>query len=87
MVFVFLPCRSQPCGFEDVAERFVDPERRRILDKLYSSKTPAYVRFPVLANQSLNLVLVGVKDILLTSPKVRMDLAWEESILRNVCVS
>lgn len=87
MVFVFLPRRSQSGRLEYVAEFFVDSERDCMLEEMYTSRTPAYVRFLVLANQILDLVFVGVEDILFTPPKVRVHLAWEESILGNVCVS
>lgn len=54
---------------------------------MYSSRTPAYARFLILANQSLDLVLVGIENILFAPSEIRVHLAWEESILRNVRVS
>ena len=87
VVVVFLPRRSQTGGFEDVTELFGDPDGRRLLGKLYPSRSIAYVRFLILAEQSLDLVLVGVEDILFTPSKIRVHLPWEQSILRNVGVS
>lgn len=87
VVFVFLPRRSQPSGNEYVTELLIGPDRSGLLEKLYSSKIPAYVRFLILADQSLDLVLVGVVDILFAPSKVRVHLAWEECIFRDVGVS
>ena len=41
----------------------------------------------ILVNQSLYLVLVSVEDILFAPSKIGVHLAWEESVLRNICVS
>lgn len=74
VVFVFLPRRSQSGGFEDVTELFIDPDGSCLLERLYSSRIPSYVRFLMLANQSLDLVLVGVEDILFAPSKIRVHL-------------
>ncbi len=87
VVFVFLPRRSQTGGFEKVTELFTDPDCSRLLERLYHSRILAYVRFLTLVSQSLDLVLVGVEDILFASSKICVHLAWEESILGDVSVS
>lgn len=87
VVFVFLPRRSQPSGNENVAELLIDPNHIVLSETMYSSTVPAYVRFLILADQSLDLVLVGVVDVLFAPSKVRMHLTWEECILGNVGVS
>lgn len=41
----------------------------------------------LLPSQCLDLVFVGIEDILLTAPEVRVHLAREEGVLGDICLS
>lgn len=51
---------------------------------LYRALLISDILFLLLASQCLDLILVGIEDILLTTPKVRMDLARKKSILGDI---